>query len=168
MSETNEYQGYASHIPVLRKILKIMPDIKQILETGMGLYSTNELINSGAYVTSIEMNSREWFDNMVNKYKDSATWTPILELDIVDAVRQVKGFGYADLVFIDGNGDNRFDQINAAFNIAPVIVVHDTEEAGYQWERVVLPAGWEWINVIELRPWTSVVSCNTQILEMFR
>jgi hypothetical protein len=163
-----EYEGYASHMPVLKKILSSVLHIDTILETGMGEFSTRLFVESGAKVTSIEMNGREWYDKMTALLGGHKNWTPVYAADLQNALAIIKEFGYADLVFIDGNGDNRFDQINACYEITDLIVVHDTEEKGYQWEKVKLPKDWEWFNVKDIRPWTAIVTPDKKILDMFK
>lgn len=134
---------YASHLPVLAALID-RHDVKTVMEFGMGLASTPLFLHCCDHVVSIEMNSQEWFNFLVGIYQ-CARWTPYY-FPVLSSV-EVMIFPASDLVLVDGHGDSRPEQIEAATKISKLIVVHDVQEPSYGWDRVKLPPGWTWTNV---------------------
>ena len=60
---------YSTHLPFLEKIFSLIEKPNLVIEFGMGNYSTNFFIQNSNKVESIEMQSKEWYDNMYEKVK---------------------------------------------------------------------------------------------------
>ena len=133
---------YATHLPILHKLL-YENEINSVYEYGCGLYSTPLFINCASDVTSIEMQNEKWFV----KVKDALSYAKNLDIHLMlgpDAAidyfkKQNKSY---DLVFVDGHVGTRWACINEAFKNSKFIVTHDTEVPVYQWQKIVVPDGW--------------------------
>jgi len=143
-----------SHLPVLVEILDAR-DIRIVFEFGMGDGSTGLFLERCESVFSVEMQSVEWFQKLTTRWRRS-NWNPILRLG-PDA--SWNGSQRYDLVFVDGHGDSRPEQIRTAMQMTDLIVVHDTQEPGYKWERIKddMPDGWTWEDDKRHPTWTSVL-----------
>ena len=117
---------YASHLPILKKVLK-ENDIKVIIEDGGGYNSTPLFLGSNAIKVCTVEEEGWWRQELGTKYKEhlgedgkwliSKTWDSYLWLSS------------PDLVFIDGPAETRAERANDAFKAkVPFVVIHDTEE----------------------------------------
>ena len=126
---------YATHLYVLEKILNMIPEPNLCIEFGMGNFSTELLINRCKKLISVEMQSEEWFNEMIGKFHNFENWQYHLSLG-PDAYVNLE-LPNCDLAFVDGHGGSRPECINLMMkNGCPIIVAHDTEEASYGWWRV--------------------------------
>ena len=157
--------GYGSHLPVFEEIFKIK-EIKSLVEFGCGDFSTDYFIKNCPDVTSIEMQSQEWFDKIHNKFKDSSSWKGILCLGPFEF--QNLSFKKIDLAFVDGHGDSRPEQINKIHPYTNIIVAHDTETYSYRWERIMFFREFHKFEYTELRPYTTVWSTDKTFIEELR
>jgi hypothetical protein len=157
---------YETHAPILKLLMEeIKP--KQILEFGLGNYSTPILFSDGATVESIEMQSQEWFDLISIKFKDKTNWTPYFAMGPFE-YRKIKLKDRYDLVLVDGHGDSRWDCVNMMFGKSDVIVAHDTEQPTYNWDKIQEKEGYVKITYKKLRPYTSVWTNNLILSEIIR
>jgi hypothetical protein len=113
---------YASHLPVLELLFKYS-NIKDVFEYGCGSYSTKFFIDNAISVTSIEMNSLKWYNNIKLKLMSD-------RLNLLCMIGETEGIEYFnkvnkrfDLVFVDG--DARLDCVKSAFGKSDIIAVHD-------------------------------------------
>lgn len=138
---------YATHLPVLEKVFEYSKP-NRIFEYGMGLYSTKLLLEKAGkkgMVTSVEMQSLEWYKQCCNHFSEDKRWTSIC--DIGPYYRM--GLP-ADLIFVDGHGDSRPECVTAAGIMkCPIIIAHDTEAVTYGWERVNLPPEYHSIQILD-------------------
>jgi len=127
---------YSTHLKYLELIIDFCPDIENVVEFGMGYYSTKLFVDRVKKVTSIEMQTKEWFNKIESEFKDHAKWTPVALIGPFEFL----GHKYPekiDLVFVDGHGDSRPECINFMVEKrCRVIVAHDTEEQSYRWDKV--------------------------------
>ena len=157
---------YSTHLPLLSKISKLT-QIKTCLEFGMGNYSTSFLLdNTEQSVTSIEMQSSEWFNIVKNKFGSNAKWNGILCLD-PNAVFNLQYLKHYDLVLVDGYGSNRPECANFSATFSDTIVVHDTEAVSvYGWDRIKLESiGYSSFIDKAQEPWTTVYSKNSNLIK---
>jgi hypothetical protein len=154
MFDVNQSGPYASHLPILRKLFA-GGTIKKVFEFGMGRSSTPFLLNHCDSVISIEMQSGNYYNEMLSEYS-CVRWQPHLILDMEKAVDAILEIAEIDLVLVDGHGSNRFAQVQNAMRVSPIVVAHDTEEPSYRWDRIRLPNGWECVTYETEKPWTSV------------
>ena len=144
-----------SHLPVLAEILDAH-DIRTVFEFGMGDGSTGLFLEKCLLVVSVEMNKVEWFKKLTQRWGHKTNWTPVLRLGMDTSWTGTMRY---DMAFIDGHGDCRPEQIRTAMQMTDLIVVHDTQEPGYRWERIKddLPDGWTWEDDKRHPTWTSVL-----------
>lgn len=156
--------AYGTHLPILKSVSEHIK-CESIFEFGMGDYSTTFFAEKFQDVTAVEMQDEEWYKKMVTKKLPShvSLICGIGEkpaLDILDSIENRK----FSCIFVDGHGGNRWECINHAFSKTDVIVTHDTEYPGYNWHLVEKPAKFTWLDIKTYNPWTSVVTCDYELI----
>jgi predicted O-methyltransferase YrrM len=135
---------YATHLPFLKKILQ-EHDIQSVFEFGCGNYSTLLFAEKCKNVISIEMQNKEWYDQLKTKIPKNVHL--LFQLGPEQAITTLWSLGQSgakfDLIFVDGHGDSRWKAINAASQYTSIIVAHDTQFPGYQWNKVKLDNSWK-------------------------
>jgi hypothetical protein len=165
MPDVNPYE---THRFVLEKLIEQF-QVKNVLEFGMGVFSTPIFLKGCDKVLSIEMQEEEWFNKVVNMYKDENKFQALLKLGPMEACNYAKVLSETfDLVFVDGHGDSRVQQAESVMGKTNIIVLHDTEAKVYHWERMVIPEGWTWLDVTELNPWTSVLTNKEEVVKLIQ
>lgn len=144
-----------SHVPVIETIFALF-DIQTVLEFGMGFGSTPFFVKHSKHVTSIEMNSGEWYTKMCTELKEYDNFIPVLCLGEFEYKKLALREWY-DFVFVDGHGDSRWSVINDMFEKTNLMVAHDTETTTYKWDQVKLPSGWKWIDLKFANTWSSII-----------
>lgn len=146
-----------SHIPTLETLMAL-GSIKTALEFGSGLSSTGIFLSGGVQLTSIEMcEQREWYDKVKKEFSNYESFNYVY-LPGADAFKNWNGYADRyDLVFVDGHGSSRHAQINFALDKTNLIIAHDTQNKDYEWNRVVLPDNWIWIDLKWNPEWTSII-----------
>ena len=154
-SEIMTPQTAHSHLPILEEILD-RHHVQSVLEFGMGDGSTGLFLDRCMRVVSVEMQNLSWHEKLIKRWGHRTAWIPVL--DIGPTVGKLPP-GRFDLVFVDGHGDSRPEQIMAAMMVADLIAVHDTQEPGYMWGRIKdnMPAGWTWTDDKRSPTWTSIL-----------
>ncbi len=134
------FDNYSSHLLVFEKLLSSF-QIYDVLEFGMGMYSTPFFAKRCGRVVSVEQESQEWYDKTVAAVQ-SPNWEPFFECNpaaVFDHFdRQNRRF---DLVFSDGVPQTRTLIANLAMrrNI-PFVVLHDAEKIWYyRWNLLDIP-----------------------------
>lgn len=121
-----------NHLPILEEIIRKL-DVKSAFEFGIGFHSTGLLLEKCETLYTVEMNDHRtegklWFDSVTEKFGERVGWTarniPGKTAAIDHFLNLDRNF---DLVFVDGHGDTRAEQANAALGRAGVIVVHDAQ-----------------------------------------
>jgi hypothetical protein len=148
---------------ILKSLVKILKPNK-VLETGMGFGSTKFFVDNGIHTTSIEMQSCDWYEKVCKEIKDNGLFTSYLSLGTSGVVEIIDSLDRFDFIFVDGHGENRWEQINTSFRHTNVIVTHDTEAMVYEWQNTKLPPGWSWIDFTGVSPWTSILTDNLDII----
>lgn len=156
--------AYGSHLYLLENFIKSVDPIS-VLETGCGFNSTELFINNKIKTTSIEMQDQEWFEKVRDRYNKIDYLELHLMLGTTSAIEFIESSGNYDFIFVDGHGDNRWEQINASFSHTNIIITHDTEAMIYEWWKVNLPVGWFWVDFIERTPWTSILTNNLPLIK---
>jgi hypothetical protein len=154
---------YATHLPILECIANnIVCD--NVFEFGMGNYSTKLFAQKFNSVTSIEMQEHNWYLIMQEQNLPS-------NVDLRSAVGQTPAIDILNsmntrfsMIFVDGHGDNRWQCINESFAKTDIIVTHDTETPGYNWHLIEKPENFTWIDIKQYNPWTSVLTCNNDVI----
>lgn len=142
----------STHLPILDSLFR-QREIASVLEFGCGLFSTRKFVECGCKVTSIEMQSREWFDRV-------KAALPTVDLHLALGAMEWKKLipelaDRYDMIFVDGHKDSRPDCMTWAKDRTDLIVAHDTEHPVYQWERADM-RGFS-VQVFDVvRPWTTV------------
>jgi hypothetical protein len=149
-------EQFYSHSNVLKKVISALPRTSRALEFGCGTgenCSTKLLSDNFLFLTSIEMNSKEWYEKIKSSFElDNLIYCPgAFEWKKLELLSD-----FYSLIFVDGHEDSRWDCVNWAFDRTDIIVVHDTEEKLYQWNKIIMPIGWSRIDVVSERPWSTV------------
>lgn len=155
--------AYGSHLYLLENLIKSVNPLS-ILETGCGFNSTELFIKNKIKTISLEMQDQVWFERVKDRYTKIDFLDLRLMLGTTPAVKFIENSGNYDIIFIDGHGDNRWEQVNASFSHTNIIVTHDTEAMTYMWYKVNLPSGWFWVDFIEENPWTSILTNDLQLI----
>lgn len=132
--------GYGSHLPILNFLFKGNM-IRNVVEFGMGNFSTEFFLCKQVDLMSIEQQDENWLKQMIAKNRPKwmvEKWEPILalgatkwtELDYPDKI---------DLCFVDGHLEARANCVNFMFNRADFIVCHDFECPVYNWDKIRIP-----------------------------
>lgn len=154
-------EGYGSHEPVLDYILKNF-NISNVLEFGMGNFSTLVFSKYGKRTVSVESNP-EWFEKVKNKIGESELCKLILwpNEDLQDYFKTDDS--KYDLVFVDGPTGSRVPCVNLSFNRSNIIVLHDTDAdcwPHYHLDRIIMPDSYVRYDFTLLSPWTSIYVSN--------
>jgi len=148
---------YGSHIPTFDRIFA-KNKIKTVLEFGGGDHSTPYFIEKGCTVHSIEMQSEEWYNHIVERNPTAKVFFDLGK----DGWRNLIPIlsDHYDLIFVDGHLDSRPECANWAKNHTDIIVLHDTEAHCYGWQRLQLN---DWIKYedIENHPQTQAYGRNS-------
>ena len=139
-SKTIGFNNYSSHLSVFETIFNSFR-INNVLEFGLGEYSTPFFASRSQFVVSIEQESKDWFNKTREKI-NSPNWHPVFQQDpsvifkYFDA-QQIK----FDLVFSDGLAPTRCLVANMALERnVPIVVLHDAEKIWYyRWNLLNIP-----------------------------
>jgi hypothetical protein len=158
---------YSTHQEYLKKIFEYTGKLNNVLEFGMGNYSTEVLINNAEKVTSIEMQHQEWYNMMVDKFKEAKNWNSYLLLGPHEYLKLEYNEGI-DLAFVDGHGETRPECINLMVEKnCPIIVSHDTEASMYGWDRVKAE-GYNKIDFKKHPNWTTLWTKDQGLYEFIK
>lgn len=153
---------YSTHLPFLEKIFSLIEKPNLVIEFGMGNYSTNFFIQNSNKVESIEMQSKEWYDNMYEKFKTYDNWSPFMFIGPDEYKKH--NFLKPDLCFVDGHGNTRPECVNLMIDLGcPIIIAHDTETATYGWDRVN-QQNYKRYDFKKFDVWSSVWTINKNII----
>jgi len=162
-----ELNNYNTHIPILEFIFNNI-ETDNIFEYGMGSYSTPLFSKKFKNVIAVEMQDESWYE----KIKSENLGPNVNLYCLLGEKKPIEFFRSLDTkfscVFVDGHGGNRWECINEAFNKTDIIVAHDTETPGYNWNLVKLDDNYTWIDVINYNPWTSVITNNSELIEKIK
>lgn len=141
------FDNYSSHLNVFEKLFSSF-EISTVLEFGLGSYSTPFFASHAEHVTSVEQESREWFDKMAREIS-AQNWHSIYEPDPKQIFTTARHEGKCfDLVFSDGKADTRCQVANLAMAMgAPFVVLHDAEKVWYyRWNLLDIPGHYSRFN----------------------
>ncbi len=109
------------------------------------------------------MQSENWFNEVVNKFKQNKNW----EYHCSIGSKTFLTLSYPDKIdfsFVDGHGDSRPECINFMMDKGcPIIVAHDTEEGSYGWNRVRTNNGYKKIDYKKHKNWTTLWTNNDEL-----
>lgn len=147
---------YSTHLEYLSYIFDVKGKLKNIVEFGMGNFSTKLLIQNGENVTSIEMQSEDWYENMKKKFSQNENWKHYKSIGPF-TYTSISFPDHIDMAFVDGHGDSRPECINFMMERGcPIIISHDTEEPGYRWNLVKNNQNYKKIQFTKYVNWTTV------------
>ena len=132
--------GYGSHLPILRLLFSANL-IRNVVEFGMGNFSTEFFLCKQVELTSIEQQDENWLKQMLTKERPiwmTQKWETVLSLGAT-SWRELVYPEKIDLCFVDGHLDARADCVNFMFNRADIIVCHDFECPVYNWGKIQMP-----------------------------
>ena len=156
--------NYSSHLLVLEKILTSFP-VNDVLEFGMGKYSTPFFAARCKSVVSIEQESKEWYEKTAAEVT-SSNWEPLFECNPAMVFDHFDKMGRRfDLVFSDGSPATRYLVANQAMRRnVPFVVLHDAEKVWYyRWNLLEIPEQYYRFNFRrrEGSPKTTTILSNT-------
>lgn len=158
----NNVDNYSTHLPLLEKIFSLIDKPNIVLEFGMGNFSTEFFIDRSEKIISIEMQSEEWYHNIVEKFSNKKNWSPYLYLGPNSFIEF--DFPSVDLCFVDGHGETRPECVNHMMNLnCPIIIAHDTETDSYGWYRVN-QKNYKRFDYKKFNVWTTVWTTNENLL----
>lgn len=151
--------GYGSHIPILEAMLPVLGR-DSALEFGCGGESTPWLLGHFKRVISVETNA-DWVKKTLSEFNDDqkSRWTFLLtedEMTYFYSMPEKHG-----LILVDGaviNARRLIAQACVCLDMAPVVVIHDTEVKAFQYEKIMVPDAWSIINTYYGSPWTAVIT----------
>ena len=167
-----EFDNYSSHLAVFEKIHGAF-SINNVLEFGLGEYSTTFFTRHCGLVVSIEQESEEWYNKIKAKI-NSPNWHPFFQRDPKSVFQSFdeKGTKF-DLVFSDGLAETRCLVANLAMerNI-PIIVLHDAEKIWYyRWNLLDIPDNYCRFNFRcqtgAQKVTTVLANCDARIIEQW-
>lgn len=155
---------FGSHLQTLQNLLQLY-NIKSVFEFGCGLYSTKLFIDKCDTVYSCEMQNKEWYVKIKDKFANNTnlnihyfdeTDDPSFDAKFL-AIEYFKSLNQKfDLVFVDGHKDSRWLCINVAQYYTNIIVTHDTEDnKNYHWNRIKLDQSWRRTDIQHPHPCTT-------------
>lgn len=162
----------SSHAPILLEYLRVFRP-KTTVEFGSGFFSTQMLLNSGAFVYSFEISSMEWYDFLKDKLW-KPNWMYFYKSNIDDIKEIINNIIVPiDLAFVD-DGDSRAPLTNFMFNKVATIIAHDTQ---YEWARdFTVPENYMRIDFKntphyyespEHRPYTTLITKDKTVFDYF-
>ena len=110
--------------------------VRHVLEFGIGEGSTPLFVEKCESLVSVESNDLAWLERISKLVGTSDNWEQVVALGpcrwMVELPKRFPDRTY-DLVFVDGHGDSRHAQMLYGFNVAPIVVCHDTETSSFNW-----------------------------------
>lgn len=155
--------AYGTYIPILKAVTEHI-NCQNIFEFGMGNCSTKLFADKFAEVTSVEMQEEELYKKMVNE-KLPSNVTLLCGIGTQPALDILNSNDKRySCIFVDGHGGNRWECINHSFGRTDVIVTHDTEYPGYDWNKVNKPPEYSWVDIKTYNPWTSIITKDYELI----
>jgi prepilin-type processing-associated H-X9-DG protein len=160
----NKADPYGTHLDLLRAIFKFTGKQKNVVEFGMGNFSTELLLENSTNLISIEMQSEDWYEKMFEKFKNKPNWR---SLKLIGPLQFMScDFKNTNLAFVDGHGESRPECVNLMFNNnVPVVIAHDTEMGSYGWSRVKELPDYKKFIFKKHENWTTVWTTNIALCE---
>lgn len=163
--------AYGTHLPILHTISNVI-SCDSVFEFGIGNFSTKLFAEKYKNVVAVEMQEESWYEEVkknMNFWNVPEQTSVQLHCGIgkqpaLDVLKSHEG--NFSLIFVDGHGENRWECINNAFGRTEIIVTHDTETAGYNWNFVQKPERYTWVDIKDYNPWTSVLTSNQMVVDI--
>jgi hypothetical protein len=163
LPDAQQMDVYSTHIPVLEQTLDYLNPVT-VVEFGPGNYSTALFADACQNVLTIEMQSNEWYESIVNRYKGRDSVSIVKSLSPIDFV-YLDYPENIDMVFVDGHGSSRPAVINFFADRAATIIAHDTEQPTYGWDKVRLPTAYHCYTCKKFSTFTTVYTKDRGLIE---
>lgn len=161
-TENIEIDPYSSHLPVFKHLFQLKK-FSRILEFGLGFGSTPFFLENCDFLTSIEMQSENFYKKVYEVLKDDLKWDPKLAIGPEKFHDCDISFESYDLVFVDGHGDSRPEVINHFFGKCSTIVTHDYETSSYRWHLIQKPNDYKIFVCNENEPYTAIFTKDLKL-----
>lgn len=116
----------SSHMPIQMELVNFIKPTN-ILELGVGYYSTKLYIENCKKLISVESDSSDWFFKMGEHYKEYENWEHVKVSGLSNVCDFIKSKNiYFDLIFVDGD-EYRAEETNFCFKYSDTIIGHDTQ-----------------------------------------
>jgi hypothetical protein len=156
--------GYGSHIPALKFVFSHIERPKFSFEYGMGFFSTPFLIDHSDKVFSLEMQDKDWYDKVVERY-NFINW----HHDFTEDVAAFNLHEVPDFLFVDGSSITRaIAVVHGMQRRVDTIMLHDTESSWYGYNMIsqyVEPLGYKSHIFTEAYPTTTVYTKNQKLID---
>lgn len=168
----------SSHMPIQMELINNFT-IKNVLEFGVGFYSTKLFLDKCEKVISIEGDSDFWFQKMKTHYSSYTNFEDKYLTSLEEVTKFVKELKIKiDLIFVDGD-IFRAEETNLSFELSDIIVVHDSQysffqskhkkpEDFYQIYFKEFPVYYEHQEGHSDNPWTTLFTKNKKVYEHFK
>jgi hypothetical protein len=178
-----EINGYSNHLVMIDKVFQFYANkkpINKVFEYGCGFGSTVYFCKKAKMVHALEMQSPEWYMNVLNILPTYPHLFLFLGLgkesfDKISLVMDYQKKRFAselkyDLVFVDGHGDSRPECINyvGKNKLSDIIIAHDTEEAGYRWHLVDLPQDYHCFTMKTFNNYTTIWAKDQELIQYLK
>lgn len=155
---------YSTHQEYLKAVIDFKKKFSNVVEYGMGYFSTGLLIENSHKSISIEMQSLDWYNKMVKEYGQNKKWTPHFKQGPMEFLK-IEYDEFIDFAFVDGHGDSRPECINFMMDKkCPIIMSHDTETASYGWNRV-LKNNYKKLDFTKYQNWTTLWTLDKELYD---
>jgi hypothetical protein len=160
----NKMNDVATYLPILQCIVD-HTTCDTIFQFGLGNSSTKLFAERYSKVIAVEMDDETLFETIkeLNFPSHVHLYCALGHqpgIDILNSLFQDK----FSCIFVDGHAENRWQCINESFAKTDVIVTHDTEKIWCNWNLVKKPSHFIWMDIKQYNPWTSVLTCNHDIV----
>lgn len=171
LSASHPLSTWGSHLPIISEITKSF-EIDSVLEFGTGFFSTSVFVENCKSVLSIEMQNKEWYDKVKDRFQDKVT-SGVLDIRFsledsgektIDSLK-FNGQKKYDLVFVYGAGGSRPNCCTYAKTVTDLIILHDTQQPTYGWNKIVVDGDWKWVDIKLFNTWTSIMTKRKDVLE---
>jgi len=160
--EIENMNAYGTHMPILESYIKAFRPVS-VFEFGCGDFSTALFVRECRRVVSVEMQNEAWYSRMKEKHQSDNNVELLLALGRDPGLELLTS--RFDLIFVDGHMQSRTRQCEIGAAHADTIIAHDTDQPCYHWHNIELGVGWIWIDIVSVRPWTSVMTRNPKVVE---
>lgn len=155
--------GYGSHIPALKFVFKHIDRPKFSMEYGMGFFSTPFLIDHSDRVFSLEMQDREWYGKVIERYA-CQKWDHAFSEEVDEFILME----IPDFLFVDGSSITRaIGVVHGMQKGVDTIMLHDTESSWYSTHLIthyIEPLGYKAHVFVEKYPTTTVYTKNEKLI----
>jgi hypothetical protein len=157
-----------TYLPILECLSNYLTSRDTVFLFGMKKCSLKLFTERFKNVIAVEMDDANRYQTM----KENTNLSPHVNLycaigyqPAINILNKVYNQTKLSCIFVDGcSVENRWRCINESFSKTDVIITHDTEKNWCHWNLVKKPPHFIWIDIKQYNPWTSVLTCNHDVI----